>query len=161
MSLVERPAVRRVRTALEALGSRARVIELATTARTAADAAGALGCQQGAIVKSLVFRVAGSPVLALIAGDRRARQERIAVALDLEGPVARADADTVRQATGYSIGGVPPVGHRVSLPTVMDASLWRFPLVHAAAGHPHCVFGETPDHLASMTGAVVTADIAA
>lgn len=161
MSLVERPAVRRVRAALEALGSRARVIELATTARTAGDAADALGCQQGAIVKSLVFRVAGSPVLALVAGDRRACQEMIAVALGLEGPVARAGADTVRQVTGYSIGGVPPVGHRVSLPTAMDASLWRFPLVHAAAGHPHCVFGETPDRLASMTGAVVTADIAA
>ena len=161
MSLVNRPAVRRVRSALEALGSSARVIELAATARTAGDAAGALGCQQGSIVKSLVFRVAGDPVLALIAGDRRARQARIGVALGLEGPVARADADFVRQATGYAIGGVPPVGHQASLPTVMDASLWRFPVVHAAAGHPHCVFGETPDRLASMTGAVVDGDIAA
>ena len=161
MSLINRPAVRRVCSALEALGSSARVIELAVTARTAGDAADALGCQQGSIVKSLVFQVAGAPVLALIAGDRRARPASIAVALGLEGPVTRADAVFVRQTTGYSIGGVPPVGHQVSLPTVMDASLWRFPLVHAAAGHPHCVFGETPDNLASMTGTVVDGDIAA
>ena len=91
-------------------GQQRPVIELAATARTAGDAAGALGCQQGSIVKSLVFRVAGAPVLALIAGGRRARQERIAVALGLEGTVTRADADFVRQATGYSIGGVPARG---------------------------------------------------
>ncbi len=144
MSLVARPAVRRVRSALEALGSSARVIELAATARTAGDAADALGCQQGSIVKSLVFRVAEVPVLALVAGDRRAHETRIAASLGLEGPVTRADADFVRQTTGCSIGGVPPVGHRVPLPTVMDASLWRFPLVHAAAGHPTASLARRP-----------------
>ncbi len=161
MSLTERRTVKRVQSALETLGSRARVIELTATARTAGDAADALGCQQGAIVKSLLFRVASSPVLALVAGDRQARRKMIAAALGLEGAVAKVDADTVKEVTGYSIGGVPPVGHRTALPTVMDASLWRFPLVHAAAGHPHCVFSETPDGLACLTGAVVDAEIAA
>ncbi len=160
MSLAGRAPVRRVQAALEALGSRARVIELAATARTAADAARAIGCPQGAIVKSLVFLVDQAPVLALVAGDRRAQQEAIAATLGLEGPADRADADTVRRVTGFSIGGVAPVGHATPLPVAIDASLWRFDVVYAAAGHPHCVFPETPDGLARMTDAATSDDLA-
>ena len=74
--------------------------------------------------------------------------------------MARADADTVREVTGFSIGGVPPIAHSSVLPTAIDASLWRFSLVYAAAGHPHCVFPETPDALARLTGGIVSEEIA-
>ena len=136
------------------------MVELAATARSAEDAARSLGCELGSIVKSLVFRVGERPVLALVAGDRRCRQEALGTALGIQGEVTRPDADSVRDVTGYSIGGVPPLVHRTALPTVIDASLWRFATVYAAAGHPHCVFPETPDALAGMTGGIVSREIA-
>jgi len=159
VSLLEREGVRRVRAALEAAGSDAVVIELAETARSAQDAARSIGCALGAIVKSLVFAVEGRPVLALVAGDRRCNQAALAVALGLEAPVGRADARVVRDVTGFSIGGVPPLGHLEPLPTAIDASLWRFPKVYAAAGHPHCVFPVAPDALAAMTGGAIVPDL--
>ncbi len=109
---------------------------------------------------SLVFNVGPRPVLALVAGDRRCRQNMLGHLLGMEGKSGRADADTVREVTGVSIGGAPPIAHSSVLPTVFDASLWRFSLVNAAAGHPHCVFPETPDGLARMTGGVVSGEIA-
>ncbi len=153
--LAERPAVRRVRAALAAAGSPAEVTELAETARSAQDAAASLGTELGAIVKSLVFVAGGRAVMALIAGDRRCDTEVLAAALGLEGMVERANADTVRAATGYTIGGVPPLAHVRALPTAIDASLRRFATVYAAAGHPHCVFATTVDELARLTAAPV------
>lgn len=150
---IERPSVRRVRAALAEAGSGAEVIALPDSARSAAEAAASLGVALGAIVKSLVFTIAGEPVMALIAGDRRCDTRALAGALGLSGEVGRADADTVREATGYAIGGVPPLGHGRPLPTVIDSSLARFPTVYAAAGHPHCVFATTVDELARLTGA--------
>ena len=136
------------------------MIELATTARSAEDAARSLDCELGSIVKSLVFSVGPRPVLAPVAGDRRCRQNTLGRLLGMKGTIDRADADTVRGVTGFSIGGVPPVAHCSHLPTVIDASLWRFSLVYAAAGHPHWAFPETPDALARMTGGIVSEEIA-
>ena len=144
-ALLERPAVVRVRAALTAAGSAAEVIALADTARTAQDAADSVGVELGAIVKSLVFAVDGRAVMALVAGDRRCDTAALARVLGLDGKVGRADADTVRDATGFTIGGVPPIAHTTPLATAIDASLGRFATVYAAAGHPHCVFGTSPD----------------
>ena len=151
--MLDRPAVWRVREALAAAGSDAEVIALAGTARSAEDAARSVGVALGAIVKSLVFTVAGEPVIALVAGDRRCDTRVLASALGLEGKAARADADMVREATGYTIGGVPPFAHDRRLATAIDASFSRFDVVYAAAGHPHCVFGVSPDELQRLTGA--------
>jgi prolyl-tRNA editing enzyme YbaK/EbsC (Cys-tRNA(Pro) deacylase) len=159
MSLLERPAVRRVRAALAAKGSRAEVIELAATARTAEDAARALGVEVGAIVKSLVFLIDGRPVLALVAGDRRCDMRALPAALGRTGLVLRADAERVREATGFSIGGVAPLGHPAPLPTAIDDSLSRFATVYAAAGHPHCVFATTALELSLLTGGAVVKSI--
>lgn len=150
------PSVRRVRAALEAAGSPARVVELAATARTARDAAESLGVEVGAIVKSLVFLVGGRAVMALVAGDRRCDAGALPAVLGLEGRAERADADAVRAATGFAIGGVAPLGHPAPLPTALDASLGRFARVHAAAGHPHCVFATSLGELASLTVGVVS-----
>ena len=154
------PAVRRVQAALAAAGSDAQVIALASTARSAEDAANSIGTPLGSIVKSLVFTVGGAPVMALVAGNRRCDQKALGQALGREGRVRRADADAVRDATGFAIGGVAPVAHEAQLPVAIDASLGRFETVYAAAGHPHCVFATTLDELERLTGGTVSADIA-
>lgn len=173
-----RDSVRRVQAALTAGGSPAVVRALADTARSAADAAQALDCPVGAIVKSLVFVIDPAPtpsrapadpagphtprvVLALIAGDREAVVAALPQALGIAGSCRRADAATVREATGFAIGGVAPLGHSRPLPVVLDAALGRFPTVHAAAGHPHCVFATSLTELARLTGGVVSAAISA
>ncbi len=159
-SHLQNASVQRVRHALRDLGSVAEVIELSDSARTAQDAATALGTELGSIVKSLVFVVGGQPVMALVAGDRQCDAKALAGVLGLDGKAKRADADIVRAATGFAIGGVAPVGHPEPLPLVIDASLGRFPVVYAAAGHPHCVFATSLDELARMTPGIVSADIA-
>ena len=160
MSHLANGSVRRVQSALAAAGSEARIIELAATARTAADAARACGVPVGAIVKSLVFVVGQTPVLALVAGDRRCFENALPVALDLGGEARRASAELVREATGFAIGGVAPLGHPAALPTVLDASLGRFDALFAAAGHPFCVFETSFDELRRITGAIVSEAIA-
>jgi prolyl-tRNA editing enzyme YbaK/EbsC (Cys-tRNA(Pro) deacylase) len=152
---LDRPAVRRVREALAAAGSGAEIIALAKTARTAADAAASVGVELGAIVKSLVFTAQGRPVMALVAGDRRCDTAVLAHALGIAGKVGRADADVVRQATGFTIGGVPPIAHAQDVAVAIDASLARFEAIYAAAGHPHCVFATSFDELVALTGAPV------
>jgi prolyl-tRNA editing enzyme YbaK/EbsC (Cys-tRNA(Pro) deacylase) len=145
-------SARRVEAALEALGLPAEVRELDDSTRTAPEAAAAVGCPLGAIVKSLVFRgaVSGEPVLVLVSGDRRADEGLVAGAAG--EPVERADADFVRTATGYAIGGVPPVGHPAPLRTQMDDGLLRFERVWAAAGTPRAVFPVAPAELARALG---------
>jgi prolyl-tRNA editing enzyme YbaK/EbsC (Cys-tRNA(Pro) deacylase) len=115
------------------------VVYLSESARTAQLAADALNTALGSIVKSLVFLADGSPVLVLVAGDRRASPEKLRKLLKARR-VTIADADRVREETGFSIGGVPPVGHQQPLPVWIDASLSRFATVHAAAGHHQAVF---------------------
>jgi prolyl-tRNA editing enzyme YbaK/EbsC (Cys-tRNA(Pro) deacylase) len=121
--------------------------------RTAGDAAGAIGCEVGQIVKSLVFVAGGKPVVALVSGANRLDERRLgAVAGE---PVAKADATTVRAAIGYSIGGVPPFGHATSVPVFMDRDLLGYPVVWAAAGRPDSVFEIQPDRLRELSRAVV------
>ncbi|HEY8801560.1 MAG TPA: YbaK/EbsC family protein [Candidatus Dormibacteraeota bacterium] len=121
--------------------------------RTAVDAARAVGCEVGQIVKSLVFVAAGTPVVALVSGANRLDEKRLAgVAGE---PVRKADAETARSATGYSIGGVPPFGHATEVPVFMDRDLLGYGVVWAAAGRPDSVFEIPPDRLRELSGAVV------
>jgi prolyl-tRNA editing enzyme YbaK/EbsC (Cys-tRNA(Pro) deacylase) len=143
-------SARRVQAALAAAGIDAEVRELPDFTRTAPEAAAAVGCALGAIVKSLVFRADEEPFVALVSGDRRADEERLAALAGV--PLARADAEFVRVVTGYAIGGVPPLGHPVAHQTVMDEGLWRFAEVWAAAGTPRCVFPVAPAVLAAALG---------
>lgn len=152
-------SVRRVQAALRDGGSAAQVVVLAETARSAEDAARSVGCPLGAIVKSLVFRIGERAVMALVAGDRRCELAALPAALGLEGKAARADAEFVRAATGYAIGGVSPVGHAPPLATAIDGSLGRFDVVWAAAGHPHCVFATDVVELVRLTGGRISAEL--
>jgi prolyl-tRNA editing enzyme YbaK/EbsC (Cys-tRNA(Pro) deacylase) len=121
--------------------------------RTAADAARAVGCEVGQIVKSLVFIAGGRPVMALVSGANRLDEGRLgAVAGE---PVTKADADTARTATGYAIGGVPPFGHATEVPVYMDRDLLDHDVVWAAAGRPDSVFEIAPDRLRELSAAVV------
>ena len=121
--------------------------------RTAADAAAAVGCELGQIVKSLVFLCDGEPVLALTSGAKRV--DTAALGRVLGGSVGRADADTVREATGYAIGGTPPFGHDRPLRTVVDATLMQHERVWAAAGTPETVFEIASDELVRCASGVV------
>lgn len=157
--VLDNASVRRVRAALAELGAGERVIVLDGSARTAAQAAAALGCEVGAIVKSLVFADRGHAVMALVAGDRQCDVAALGEVLGLPAPPGRADAELVRQATGFAIGGVAPLGHPTQLPMAVEASLARFPLLHAAAGHPNAVFPLTYSELLDWTGGVEAAGI--
>lgn len=150
-------SVRRVEAALAAHGITDRIVTLADTARTAEDAARACAVPVGAIVKSVLFEVAGTPVLALIAGDRRGDLGALAKAVGETGEATRCDAAKVREVTGFAIGGVAPVGHLRPLPIVIDASLGRFERLFAAAGHPHRVFATSLAELIHLTGGMVAA----
>ena len=161
MSFLTKPSVKRVRKALADAGCNDTVIELEDTARTAEDAAQATGAELGAIIKSLVFLIGEQPVLALVAGDRQCVPENLPRALNLEGDVRKTDAAVVKAATGFTIGGVAPVGLELELPVVIDVSLKRFDTLYAAAGHPHCVFPVTVAELKKLTGGVVSYNIAA
>jgi prolyl-tRNA editing enzyme YbaK/EbsC (Cys-tRNA(Pro) deacylase) len=121
--------------------------------RTAEDAARAIGCEVSQIVKSLVFTAGGRPLVALVSGANRLDVRRLEA---LTGaPVAKADAQVARSATGYAIGGVPPFGHVTPLPVYMDRDLERHEVVWAAAGRPDAVFAIAPAHLAELSGARV------
>lgn len=121
--------------------------------RTAVDAARAVGCDVGQIVKSLVFVAGGRPVVALVSGANRLDERRLgAVAGE---PVVKADAETARTATGYAIGGVPPFGHATDVPVYMDRDLMSFSVVWAAAGRPDSVFEIVPERLRELSRAQV------
>lgn len=122
--------------------------------KTADDAAAAIGVEVGQIVKSLVFLVDGAPTMALVAGDNRLDEAKLAAAAG-GTDVVRPDGDAVRAATGFPIGGVPPFGH--DLPVYVDEDLRRFDVVWAAAGTWHDVFAVSPDDLVRVTGGTVTA----
>lgn len=138
---------------LRDLGVSAEAKEFSESTRTASEAAAAIGAEVGQIVKSLVFMAGSTPILALVSGANQVDTLRLG---ELAGaPIARASAEEVRAATGYAIGGVPPVGHASLLPTYCDAALQQYPLVWAAAGTPNAVFSITPDELIRVTGARV------
>ena len=146
------PSVRRVQEALAAAGGGHTVVALEQSARTSAEAASAVGCKVDQIAKSLVFRGQQSQraVLVITSGANRVDERKVA-ALIAE-PVGRADAEFVRQRTGFAIGGVAPVAHAEPLVILIDEDLLRWPEIWAAAGHPNTVFKLTPDDLMRLTG---------
>ena len=121
--------------------------------RTAQDAARAIGCEVGQIVKSLVFVAAGRPVVALVSGANRLDEGKLAAVAG--APVTKADAGVARDATGYAIGGVPPFGHATEVPVFMDRDLLSHGVVWAAAGRPDSVFEISPDRLLELSRAEV------
>lgn len=150
---------RRVSARLTELGHPHAPVLLTESARTAQDAADALGVELGQIVKSVIFRRRSddAAVLVMTSGDRRVDESKVAAKV---GELARADAAFVKASTGFSIGGVSPVAHAHPSVELIDTELFRFDVIWAAAGHPHAVFRLTPDDLIRLTGAPV-ADVTA
>jgi prolyl-tRNA editing enzyme YbaK/EbsC (Cys-tRNA(Pro) deacylase) len=144
------PNTTRVAQALRAAGAAGEVRSLADSTRTAQEAATALGVPVGAIVKSLVFTADGAAVLVLASGDHQVDLSKVAAALSADA-VNRADADTVRAATGYPIGGVAPLAHPQPLRTLVDTHLASYDVLWAAAGTPHSVFPTSYDELVRLT----------
>ncbi|MET9398074.1 YbaK/EbsC family protein [Kitasatospora sp. NPDC002965] len=142
--------------ALAAAGLPGEIRVLPDSARTAAEAAAALGCEVGAIANSLVFTCDGAPLLVMTSGAHRVDTEYLARRLGT-GPITRAGAEQVREATGQAIGGVAPVGHPAPLRTVVDTDLAGHEVLWAAAGHPHTVVPMTYDDLLKLTGGTPSA----
>ena len=143
----------RVQAALLAAGVDARIEEFPSSTRTAQEAAATVGTSVAQIVKSLVFLADGRPILALVSGANRLDTAKLAQIAGAK--IMRADADSVRAATGYAIGGVPPVGLATPLPVYCDRDLMRYAEVWAAAGTPHAVFSIAPETLARITNAEI------
>ena len=139
MTLLDKEPVKRVEKILREFDSSQKVIVLKTSARTALEAASSLGCEVGAIVKSLLFKAENSYVLCLVAGDKKASLNKIKKTLKIKD-VSMASADEVKDITGFTIGGVSPIGHLKKINIYIDNSLERFENLYAAAGHPNCVF---------------------
>jgi len=148
-------SAQKVQDALAARGMSLQVVELPDSTRTAIEAAQAIGCTVGQIVKSLVFKGkrSGKPVLVIASGSNRVDERKIEALLG--EPLGKADADFVRQQTGFVIGGVPPVGHSQPLLTYLDADLLGYSEIWAAAGTPHAVFRLTPQELCELTAGQV------
>jgi len=142
-------AAERVQAALSALGLQAEVRELPQSTRTALEAAQAVGVRVGQIVKSLIFMAGEEPVLVCASGGNRVSLEKLS---GLVGKAVRqASPDEVKEATGFAIGGVPPVGHKRPLKAFIDRDLMRYEEIWAAAGTPHAVFRTTPHELLRIT----------
>jgi prolyl-tRNA editing enzyme YbaK/EbsC (Cys-tRNA(Pro) deacylase) len=145
-------SIERVQEALRALGLGHQVVDLGLSARTAADAAKAVGCQVDQIAKSLVFRLreSGRPLLVVTSGAHRVDETKVATLVGES--LQRADATFVRAETGFAIGGVAPIGLARPVLTLIDEHLMAFEAIWAAAGHPNSVFRLTPAELVTMTG---------
>ena len=148
--MTEQQSVTRVRNALALLGARGEVRALDDSARTAKEAAAALGIDVGQIASSLIFVADGEPVLVIASGGHRVDTVQLASILEVN-QIDKADADAVRKATGFAIGGVAPVGHPHPLRTIVDIALSRYDEVWAAGGHPHYVFPTSYDEMLRIT----------
>jgi prolyl-tRNA editing enzyme YbaK/EbsC (Cys-tRNA(Pro) deacylase) len=150
-------SAQKVQEALTALGLPCQVVELPASTRTAQEAAQAIGCTVAQIVKSLIFRGTrtGKPILVLASGVNRVNEKRLS---EMTGePIGKADADFVRQHTGFAIGGVPPVGYPTPIETYIDANLLQYQEIWAAAGTPRAVFRLIPQDLKKMNhGSIVS-----
>jgi len=144
-------SAQRVQDALARLGFTLAVVELPQSTRTAAEAATAVGCGVGQIVKSLIFRGASSDRAILVLASGSNKVDEAAVAALLGEPLAKADANFVRARTGFAIGGVSPVGHLEPMPTFIDEDLLAYDSLWAAAGTPNAVFKLAPKELVSMS----------
>lgn len=145
-------SAQKVQDALKAHGFSSHVVELPDSTRTAREAAQAVGCRVEQIVKSLVFKgqLTNKPILVVASGPNRVNEKRLS---ELAGePIEKADADFVRQRTGFVVGGVPPLAHAEQLETFIDEDLLQYEQLWAAAGTPHAVFQLTPSELKAMTG---------
>ena len=139
MTLLDKEPVKKVQSILSNFDPEKKVVVLDNSARTALEAASSLGCEIGAIVKSLLFKTENLFTLCLVAGDKKASLNKIKKTLNIKD-VSMASADDVKNITGYTIGGVSPIGHLNKVDIFIDNSLERFTSLFAAAGHPNCVF---------------------
>ena len=153
-SILDKEPVKRAEKILKDFDPNLNVIILEQTARTANDAATALGCNVGAIVKSLLFKSGDKFCLCLVSGDKRCSLNKLKKKLS-EKDVSMASPEEVKQITGYTIGGVSPIGHLIDINIYMDKNLERFSKVFAAAGHPNAVFGITFIELKKLTNSEV------
>ena len=154
MSLLDKEPVRRVKKILKEFDTTQKVIVLDSSARTALEAASSLGCEVGAIVKSLLFKTENSFILCLVAGDKKGSLNKIKKTLNIKD-ASMAAADDVKNITGYTIGGVSPIGHLHKIDILIDNSLERFTSLFAAAGHPNCVFKTDFKNLQKITNGLI------
>tara|TARA_B100001540_G_scaffold168933_1_gene149327 strand:- start:871 stop:1353 length:483 start_codon:yes stop_codon:yes gene_type:complete len=149
-TILNKEPVKRAEKALKEFDKNLYIVCLEKTARTANDAATALGCKVGAIVKSLLFRTEKSFILCLVSGDKKCSLNKLKKILG-ETDISMANADQVKEITGYTIGGVSPIGHLNKVNILIDTNLNRFKDIFAAAGHPNCIFKITFEQLIKLT----------
>jgi len=149
-NLLNKEPVKRVQEFIARFDPKLKVLTLDTTARTAKDAAESLGCEVGAIVKSLVFRADDTFLICLVAGDKRCSLNKLKKVIS-KNVVCMANAEEVKVNSGFSIGGVAPIAHLKNLYILIDQSLGRFQRVFAAAGHPNSIFKIEYSKLVQMT----------
>tara|TARA_B100000003_G_scaffold151451_1_gene136710 strand:+ start:290 stop:769 length:480 start_codon:yes stop_codon:yes gene_type:complete len=154
MSILEKEPVKRVEKFLKEYDTNLNVTLLDTSARTALEAAASLNCEVGAIVKSLLFKAENTFILCLVAGDKKGSLNKIKKILNIKD-VSMASADEVKDVTGFTIGGVSPIGHIKKINIYIDNSLERFDNLYAAAGHPNCVFKINYSNLQKMTQGLI------
>ena len=154
MTLLEKEPVKRAEKSIKEYNSEMSVIVLDSSAKTAIEAASSLGCEVGAIVKSLLFKTENTFTLFLVSGDKKASLNKIKKTLNIKD-ASMASPDEVKNITGYTIGGVSPVGHLNKIKIFIDHSLARFENLYAAAGHPNCVFKTNFDDLQKITNGFI------
>ena len=154
MTLLEKEPVKRAEKSIKEYNNEMSVIVLDSSAKTAIEAASSLGCEVGAIVKSLLFKTENNFTLFLVSGDKKASLNKIKKTLNIKD-ASMASPDNVKNITGYTIGGVSPVGHLNKIEIFIDHSLARFENLYAAAGHPNCVFKINFDDLQKITNGFI------
>ena len=154
MSLLNKEPVKRAEKALKEFDETLSVTELENTARTALDAAKSLNCEVGAIVKSLLFKNGDNYFLCLVSGDKRCSLNKLKKFFNSKD-LSMASPNDVKEKTGYTIGGVSPIGHTNSLQILVDSSLNRFEDLFAAAGHPNCIFKINFEDLKKITNGII------
>tara|TARA_B100001093_G_scaffold499586_1_gene548996 strand:+ start:494 stop:973 length:480 start_codon:yes stop_codon:yes gene_type:complete len=154
MTLLDKEPVKRVEKSLMEFDKSQKIIVLDSSARTASEAASSLKCEIGAIVKSLLLKTEVNFTLCLIAGDKKASLNKIKKMLSIKD-VSMASADEVKNITGFTIGGVSPVGHLNKIDIYIDNSLERFNYLYAAAGHPNCIFKINFTNLQKITNGLI------
>ena len=154
MNLLEKEPVKRAERALKDFNSKLSVVILEETARTAIDASNSLKCEVGAIVKSLLFKTSTDFILCLVAGDKRCSLNKLKKITNIKD-ISMASPEEVKAQTGYTIGGVSPVGHINKIEILIDNSLERFIYLYAAAGHPNCIFKINFKNLQKITNGKV------
>ena len=154
MSIFYKEPVKRVEKLLKEYNSNLNVISLNSSARTALEAASSLNCEVGAIVKSLLFKTENTFTLCLVSGDKKASLNKIKKTLNIKN-VSMASANEVKDITGFTIGGVSPIGHLHKINIYIDNSLERFDELYAAAGHPNCVFKINFNDLKKITKGLI------